>query len=292
MTRPEPAAAAAAKTDLVMTDHVAWADSADGSQKLRVFEVAGGGRWLLRTTGQTYALGELTAATARPVGDVFALPEGAVAAVPELAAALAGLGTVVRFRTGTLWEAIGTAIISQAIRPVRARQLYQAFCQAHGEVVQVTPGDQFCLFPTPEQVLALAVDDFRAVGLQSRRTALQDAASVYQRQGERWQSLEPRRLVDLLRRLPGVGPWTAQVAVTDWSNDWSLYPFSDVTVRTAARLAAPSGSWPTDERLFASTWRMHTGPHLSVVTALTLAWANQRQRNTKPARQRDGQVRH
>jgi hypothetical protein len=51
LIRPEPAAAAA-KTDFVMTDHAAWAASADDSEKLRVFELADGGRWPVCTTGR------------------------------------------------------------------------------------------------------------------------------------------------------------------------------------------------------------------------------------------------
>jgi len=260
--------------DLVMTDHPAWTDAADGSENLRVFVMPDGGRFLVRTAGSTVTLDELSQAATKPVAEVFQLPPDALAEVPELAASLASLGTVVRFRTGNLWEAIGTAIIAQTVRDGQAKNLYRALCHAHGERIELAAGEPYRLFPTPEQVLALTVDDFRAVGLHTKRTALQDAAAVYQRQGERWQNMDPRNLVDPLRRLPRVGPWTAHVAVTDWSNDWSLYPFSDLAVRTAARLAAPSQSWPTDERLFASAWRIHTGADLPLVTVLTLAWAN------------------
>jgi DNA-3-methyladenine glycosylase II len=260
--------------DVVMTDHPAWTEPADGSGKLRVFVMPDGGRFLVRTAGSTVTLDELSPAATKPVGDLFQLPPDALPEVPELAASLSSLGTVVRFRTGNLWEAIGTAIIAQTVRDGQAKQLYRALCHAHGERIELAAGEPYGLFPTPEQILALTVDDFRAVGLHTKRTALQDAAAVYQRQGERWHRMDPRTLVDLIRRLPRVGPWTAQVAVTDWSNDWSLYPFSDLAVRTAARLAAPSQGWPTDERLFGSAWRMHTGPHLPLITVLTLAWSN------------------
>jgi len=266
--------------DLVMTDHPAWTDAADGSGKLRVFVMPDGGRFLVRTAGSAVTLDNLSPAATKPVGEVFQLPADALTAVPELAASLASLGTVVRFRTGNLWEAIGTAIIAQTVRDGQAKKVYRALCHAHGERVELAAGEPSWLFPTPEQILDLTVDDYRSVDLRTKRTALQDAASVYQRQGERWHSLDPRTLVDPIRRLPRVGPWTAHVAITDWSNDWSLYPFSDLAVRTAARLAAPSGAWPTDERLFGSAWRMHAGPHLPLITVLTLAWGNRHAETT------------
>jgi DNA-3-methyladenine glycosylase II len=62
--------------------------------------------------------------------------------------------------------------------------------------------------------------------------------------------------------------------VTDWSNDWALYPYGDLAVRTWARRAAPSYPWPTDEATFGNTWRMFTRTHLSLATVLTLAWGN------------------
>jgi len=260
--------------DFVMTEHAAWISATDGRAKLRVFVMPDGGRWLARATTSTFELDELASAATNPAYDVFSLPTGALEDVPELAAALRGLGRVARFRNGDLWEAIGTAIIRQVVRAGQATKLYQNFCQTHGEPIELPTGERYSLFPTPEAVLDLGPEQFRTACLAFKRSVLRDAATNYLRHGERWRGVQPQALIEQLQHIPRVGPWTAHAAVTDWSNDWSLYPYGDLAVRTWARRAAPSHLWPTDERTFGNAWRMFTRTHLSPVTLLTLAWGN------------------
>jgi DNA-3-methyladenine glycosylase II len=262
------------EVDFVMTEHAAWTPAVDGAGKLRVFVTPDGGRWLVRAHGPAFTLHELTPAANKPVYDVFSLPPGVLGEVPELAAALAQLGRVARFRTGNLWEAIGTAVIRQVVRAAQAKTLYRDFCQAYGEPLDLPTGGRYWLFPTPEDVLDLSSEQFRAAGLAFKRVVLRDAATCYLRFGQCWQELSPQALIDQLQQVPRVGPWTAHAAATDGSNDWALYPYGDLAVRTWARRAAPSYPWPTDERTFGNTWRMLTRTHLSLATVLTLAWGN------------------
>lgn len=259
--------------DFVMTEHAAWLPTPTGSQ--RVFACPDG-RWLAAVHDQALMLDQLTTEVAdEPVVDVFTLPNGLLATVPELRSALTRLGPVGRFRNPDLWDAIGTAIIRQVIRAAQSKKMYRAFCEAYGERIALPNGGTYALFPTPEIVLGLSDDQFASIGMAFKRGALRNAATAYLEHGDKWRGLTPHSLADQLQSVPRIGPWTAHAAVADWSNDWSLYPYADLAVRTWAKRAAPAYVWPDDEPSFGATWRALAGEHLSSLTLLTLAWGSQ-----------------
>jgi DNA-3-methyladenine glycosylase II len=259
--------------DFVMTDHAGWLPADAGRH--RVFVTAGGGRWLATAHDGMVALHPLALGTAKPVLDVFDLSVGPLTGVPELATALRGLGSTARFRNSDLWDAIGIAIMRQVIRAGQSKKLYRGFCQAHGPRVKLPNGAMYALFPTPEIVLQLTDEQFTSLGLAFKRWPLRRAAEAYSSHGAHWRELSPAALVDALQVVPRVGPWTARAAVADWSNEWALYPYTDLAVRTWARRAAPSRDWPVDEPTFGRVWRALAGEALGSLTLLTLAWGSQ-----------------
>jgi DNA-3-methyladenine glycosylase II len=258
--------------DFMMTEHAAWRQ-ANGCVQ-RVFVTPDGGRWLATLQDGKLMLDHLSGAEAEPVRDVFTLSKG-LNTVPDLTAALRGLGSVVRFRNADLWDAIGTSIIRQVIRAGQSKKLYRAFCQAHGEQVGLPNGTTYALFPAPEIVLGLSDDQFSSLGMAFKRRPLKAAAEAYLEHGAKWRELAPDALITELQIVPRIGPWTAHAAVADWSNDWSLYPYADLAVRTWAKRAAPSYDWPADEPAFGQAWRALAGEHLCSLTLLTLAWGSQ-----------------
>ncbi|MGH4012583.1 MAG: hypothetical protein ACRDSL_01320 [Pseudonocardiaceae bacterium] len=203
------------------------------------------------------------------------MANGVLSEVPELAIALKQLGTVVRFRNADLWDAIGTAIIRQVIRAGQSKKLYRAFCEAYGEHVSLPIGGSYALFPSPEIVLDLSDNQFSSIGMAFKRRPLKAAAEAHLEHSATWRELSPRALIDALQVVPRIGPWTAHAAVADWSNDWALYPYADLAVRTWAKRAAPSYDWPADEPAFGRVWRALAGDQLSSLTLLTLAWGSQ-----------------
>lgn len=258
--------------DFVMTEHPAW--QAAGSGCRRVFALLGGGRYMLTVSHGELALHPLVSGSSEPVFDSFVMPDGVLSEIPELATALTRLGTVVRVRNTDLWDAIGTAIIRQVIRAGQSKKLYRAFCESYGERVELPRGGTYALFPAPEIVLGLASEQFASVGMAFKRRPLKASAEAYLNHGAKWRELSPHALIDELQVAPRIGPWTAHAAVADWSNDWALYPYADLAVRTWARRAAPSYFWPTDEASFGRVWRVLAGDHLSSLTLLTLAWGS------------------
>lgn len=258
--------------DFVMTEHPAWQSIT--SDRHRVFALPDGGRYLATTNGRELVVHPLTGGTREPTLDVFTFSNGMLSEIPELATALSGLGTVVRFRNADLWDTIGTAIIRQVIRAGQSKKLYRAFCEAYGERAELPSGGTYALFPSPEIVLHLTSEQFASMGMAFKRRPLLAAAEAYLEHDAKWRELSPRVLVDELQIVPRIGPWTAQAAVADWSNDWALYPYTDLAVRTWATRAASSYDWPRDEPSFGRIWRVLGGDHLSALTLLTLAWGS------------------
>ena len=115
----------------VITEHAAWRTI--GPDRHRVFAFPDGAQWLVTVSGNKPSSRPLAIGVGPPQHGVFALRETAASQAPELSRALAALGSIARFRTPDLWEAIATAIIRQVIRAVHARRLYRDICEAHGQ---------------------------------------------------------------------------------------------------------------------------------------------------------------
>jgi DNA-3-methyladenine glycosylase II len=256
----------------VLTEHAAWRTTPSGGS--RVFVLPDGGQWLVTIDGGEPRPHQLADGSARPQLDSFTVAEPAVSEARALFEALAELGTVARFRTSDLWEAIGTAIIRQVIRAGHARQLHRNFCEAHGDRITCPGGSEYPLFPDVETVLNLDDEQFASIGMTFKRRPLRAVAEAYLKHGSQWRELPPGELATQLQLIPRIGPWTAGAAVADFTNGFSYYPYADLAVRTWAKRAAPSCPWPDDEQEFGRLWRRLAGSQLAPMTLLTLAWGS------------------
>lgn len=258
----------------MMLDHPAWLTADDGRAR-RAFR-SGAGVWSVvctpRLDGTGHAvdvacvLGESAAA---PLVDV--IDPSMLTAPVEIGGPLRAAGPVGRLRNPDLWDALATSIVRQVIRAAQARQLYRGFCQSHGDEIETSAGSAW-LFPSPETVLSLPDVEFARLGLAFKRRPLRAAAEAYLECGKEWADVPSVRLIAELQTVPSVGPWTAGATVADITNDYSLYPFADLAVRTWATSLAPALSWPSDEPTFAKLWQGLAGDQLSMWTLLTLAW--------------------
>ena len=243
----------------VMHDHPGW-DHVDGTWL----------RAVSTTAGDTVILGADTEMSSAM--DTFKAPAQWPTTMPRaLADALTGIGTVGRFATPSLWDAIATAIIRQVIRADQARLQHQRFRRQYGPSIQAATGLLYGL-PRPETVANLGKEDFGRLGMAFKADALRNAAIAYLDHCNKWKELTPSRLMDELQSVPRIGPWTAGAAVADYTHDWSLYPCGDLAVRTWACTAAPEADWPTAEPDFAARWRQAMGNQLGLATLFTLAW--------------------
>ncbi|MFC6094911.1 hypothetical protein [Saccharothrix lopnurensis] len=255
----------------VMTDHPSWLSA--GETAYRAVR-SGGSTWVLtyapEGTGTCRTEARLTCGEGdAPVLDVVD-PAG-LTGPDDVVDALRAAGTVGRWRNPDLWDALATSIVRQVIRAGQARKLYRAFCRAHGEAV-TTPHGPTWLFPTPEAVLALPDDEFTALGMAFKRRPLKAAAEAVLEVGPKWGELDPAALRDEVQGVPRIGPWTAGATVADLTNDYALYPYADLAVRTWADRLPTGRTWPETEPEFARRWARLAGKDLSAWTLLTLAW--------------------
>lgn len=262
----------------VMADHPAWTPFLE-RDLIRAFPLGGGGYGIARTDGRQVQWCCPIAVASGPVPGVFTLPLSAPRDVPELAHALGSLGVVARFRTPSLWDALGTAIIRQVVRAAHAQRLYRTFCETYGTPVSCG-GHTARLFPSPDVVLELGDSQFADAGLAFKRHALRAAAAAVLEHEQTWAGLPADDLCVALQQVTRIGPWTAGAAVADWTNDFTTYPYGDLAVRTWAARAAASRHWPADEQAFSHAWQQIGGPHLAELTLLVLAWGGRHARTS------------
>ncbi|MGW5051399.1 hypothetical protein [Actinokineospora sp. NPDC004072] len=251
----------------VMFDHPAWQIAEDGTAwravRLRDQVLA----VVVRTSADGVSIDAVP-----EVSRLFRLVDpGGLVGEAALVDPLQAAGAVLRLANPDLWDALATGIVRQVIRAGQARLLYRDFCRAHGENVE-TPAGPAWLFPSPDAVLALPDTEFTRLGMSFKRAPLRAAAEAYLARHSDWASLPAAELVAAVQEVPRIGPWTAGAAVADATNDFSLYPFADLAVRTWARRLAPAYQWPQSEPEFAVVWRGLAGEQLCEWTLLTLAW--------------------
>ncbi|MEU2248152.1 hypothetical protein [Streptomyces sp. NPDC019224] len=260
-------------TATLLTDHPAWTVRADGTS-CRLLAV-GADAWFVAWDGTRLVPSKLGGPA---VNETVAAIETEPVSLPPnaprpLTAALAGLGTVHRLPSPTLWEAITSGLLRKIIRAAQARALYQRWITAYGAAWD-TPAGVLHTVPDPERVLALAAEQFTEIGAALHRKALPAAAAAYLENGDAWIQLSPDDLVKALQEVPGIGPWTAACAAADFTGDYSVYPHGDLAVRTWAAKAAPTAALPEKPREFEAAWSRWAPdrPQLHALTTYTLAW--------------------
>ncbi|MFB9904768.1 DNA-3-methyladenine glycosylase family protein [Allokutzneria oryzae] len=121
--------------------------------------------------------------------------------------------------SGRVWDALVPAILEQKVTGKEAWRTWRELCCRFGEPAPGPAPEGMFVPPTPERVRAVPDWEWHRVGLDGgRRRALLAVASVANRL-ERAAELRGVRGRDLLRRVPGIGVWTAaEVAQRAWGD--------------------------------------------------------------------------
>ncbi|MFI1972017.1 hypothetical protein [Streptomyces cinnamoneus] len=256
----------------LLTDHPAWTYDTDGTAS-RLVCSGTGSVWYTRWTGATLTLQPVIDRSPVPAPRLTPSGDLPPCAPTELVKGLAPPDAVLRLPNPSLWDAITSALLRRIIRAEQARALYHRWCLTYGPRHD-TPSGPVSAVPCPRTVLDLHEQAYDAIGARLHRKALTAAAAAYLHRSEEWSQLDPEDLVKALQEVSGIGPWTAAAAAADFTGDYSVYPHSDLAVRTWARQAAPGFTWPEDERAFAALWHRWAPdrPQLHALTTFTLAW--------------------
>jgi len=184
----------------------------------------------------------------------------------QIAATLAAdplLGPSVRARPGLripgAWdpfEACVRAILGQQVSVRAATTFAGRLVEAFG-APSPAPADGIThLFPTPERLGSAALEK---IGLtRARAESIRCVARSAQVLRQRPESLEG--LVDRLRTLPGVGPWTAHYLAMRAFGEVDAFPSGDLVLRKMAREPLPAA---LEQRSTAwRPWRAYAAMHL------------------------------
>jgi DNA-3-methyladenine glycosylase II len=200
---------------------------------------------------------------------------------PSLAEQLGHLTPLIHVGSESLEEALVKAIARQVISAAQARILARRFVESFADPYLL--GDAVVYrFPCAHEIAAIAPQSLREIGFGFKANVVIEAMARLAHSDLlfRQASLSSEALLEELQQLPGIGPWTARVAVCDVRADWSVYPFDDLAVRKWAAELWPGG-WPKPPRAFADSWRRINGEYVPQITFYLLTGGPVLHRATK-----------
>jgi DNA-3-methyladenine glycosylase II len=171
----------------------------------------------------------------------------AAARIPWLKQLAARMHGVRPPRYPTLWEACVNAIVFQQISLQAASAIVRRLVMALGQPVE-TEGDPLYAFPTAASLQGSTERTLRAAGLSlAKLTTLRRVGDALASGALDEAALAERTSADAaaaLRRIKGIGPWTAAVILLRGLGRLDVFPADDTSV--ARNLALVSGSAPME----------------------------------------------
>lgn len=146
-------------------------------------------------------------------------PDAFVAHHPLVADAARRLPGIRLGSTRRVWDALVPAVLEQKVTGVEARRSWRELCRRFGEPAPGPAPEGMRVPPTPEQIRAVPDWEWHRAGVDSarRRAILACAAVVHRLEDAATVGGEAGRA--LLRRVPGIGVWTAaEIAQRAWGD--------------------------------------------------------------------------
>lgn len=184
--------------------------------------------------------------------------------------------------TNRWFEALATTVVGQRVVKVDAATSRRRLSDRFGEGV---PGPApVPAFPTPERLLELADHHFHRAGVErSRARALRTAARHADRI-EELGSLDGTEAIAWLRRLPGIGPWTAAITSAVAGGDPDAVPVGDLHMPRIVSYALTGEAGGDDDRML-ELLEPYTGNRQRVIRLVKLGGLG-------PPRHRPAPTRH
>ncbi|CAN5302495.1 DNA-3-methyladenine glycosylase [soil metagenome] len=175
--------------------------------------------------------------------------ESAAATIPWLAPLVERMRGVKPPRYPSLWEACANAIVFQQVSLRAASTIMHRLILAVGQsvVVEGTPVRLYT-FPTEETVQTSPDSLLRSAGLSANKMgALRrviDALTSGTLDATTLDGCASRDATEMLRRIKGIGPWTAAVILLRGLGRLDVFPANDTSV--ASNIALVAGAAPLD----------------------------------------------
>jgi 3-methyladenine DNA glycosylase/8-oxoguanine DNA glycosylase len=112
-------------------------------------------------------------------------------------------------RSGRVMEALVPAIFEQKVTGTEAWRAWRALVRQYGEPAPGPPELRLRLPPTAERIAAIPSWAFHPLGVERRRAETVLRATRLAARLERLVDVPPEDAYQVLRSIPGVGPWTA-----------------------------------------------------------------------------------
>jgi len=121
--------------------------------------------------------------------------------------------------TGRVWDQLVAAVLEQKVTGYEAHRSWRELCRRFGTPAPGPAPAGMCAAPTPDAVLGIRDWEWHKAGVDlARRKAIVHAAQVAHRL-EKAVELRGRAGRDLLRKVPGIGFWTAaEIAQRAWGD--------------------------------------------------------------------------
>lgn len=149
------------------------------------------------------------------------------------------------------FELIVRAVLGQQISVKAATTLSGRVAERFGEPIETPFGEVTRLSPRPNRIAEASVSELVELGvLKSRAATLQAVANAFQDGVFPGSSTDPAYVVEELKKLRGIGDWTAQYVAMRLLHWPDAFPESDLVLLKAAQV-----SKPRELRAIAEAWR-------------------------------------
>ncbi|HVI84740.1 MAG TPA: DNA-3-methyladenine glycosylase [bacterium] len=163
-------------------------------------------------------------------------------------------------RTPNLYEALAIAILNQQISVGAAESIRRRFFAALGDRL-AWAGTTYVGFPSPRRLRATSPRALQVLGLsrQKARYILEvaDRAAAGLLEPARFDGVSDEEATTMLMDVPGVGRWTAEIALMRGLGRHDIFPAGDLGLIVAAQRALGHARRPREHemRVLAERWK-------------------------------------
>ncbi|BBB28293.1 DNA-3-methyladenine glycosylase 2 family protein [Neptunomonas japonica] len=154
------------------------------------------------------------------------------------------------------------AILGQQITVKAAHTLAKRFAQAFGKPIKTPLTSLTTLFPSPQRVAGLSIDQIASLGIISKRaqTIISLAQSICKDEISLQPTAHPEQTIAALEKLAGIGPWTAHYIAMRALHWPDAFPHTDLGVMKALKEKRPKQTLLLAEKW--RPWRAYAVMHL------------------------------